>query len=121
MNAYQVIQTAGINDPMFHYENFPNLPVTLIVDMIKAIAKRDRYLANIHSITVAKIGLGFVNKKGVSIEAFLPFDLSEDAGDKVSLATAKEFFRCVEKGLIPKRIVPAFSPFIDRMKLLVGQ
>lgn len=103
---------------MFHFENFGDLPVSFIVDFIKAIGKRDRYIANIHSISVSKIGLSFIGKKGMSVEAFLPFDLLEDRDKKITKETAKAFFKAIDKGYISNRLIPAFSQYFEKLKVL---
>lgn len=59
-----------------------------------------------------------MGKKGITVEAFLPFDLFEDKESRITKETAKAFFKCIEKGYLSNRIIPAFSKYIEQLKVL---
>lgn len=59
-----------------------------------------------------------MGKKGMTIEAFLPFDLLEIWENKITKETAKAFFKCIEKGYLSNRLIPAFSKYFEKLRIL---
>lgn len=86
--------------------------------------RRDKTIANAHSISVARCGLIYAGSDTVTERNFLPFPelLELDNGAKensinktISVDTAREFLRGVRTGEIPYKVVSAASPYMDKI------
>lgn len=84
--------------------------------------RRDKTIANAHSISVARCGLIYAGSDNLSERNFLPFPellelengASENSTKKtISIDTAKEFLRGVNSGEIPYKVVSAATPYMD--------
>lgn len=98
--------------------------MTILLNQIAAIHKRDKSIANSHSITTARCGLIFAGSDKLTEKDFLPFnDLFEDGKKpkKVTLSksTARIFMDAVNSGELAMKVVSAFSPHIDEIVRLL--
>ena len=98
--------------------------MTVLFNQIAAIHKRDKSIANSHSITTARCGLIFAGSDKLTEKDFLPFsDLfeSDKKSKKVTLSksTARIFMDAVNSGELAMKVVSAFSPHIDEIVRLL--
>lgn len=98
--------------------------MTILLNQIAAIHKRDKSIANSHSITTARCGLIFAGSDKLTEKDFLPFsDLFEsDKGPKkvtLSKTTARIFMDGVNSNELAMKVVSAFSPYIDEIVRLI--
>lgn len=100
--------------------------MSVLLNQIKAIHKRDKTIANSHSISVARCGLIFAGSDKLSESDFLPFgDLYEESKkskkvkSRLSKSTAQIFMAGVNSGELHMKVVSAFTPYIDEICKLV--
>lgn len=122
---YYFIQASNVSDPRYFANNFDSQPVTILLNQIAAIHKRDKSIANSHSITTARCGLIFAGSDKLSEKDFLPFsdlfDSDNQKPTKVTLlkSTARIFMDAVNSGELAMKVVSAFSPHIDEIARLL--
>lgn len=121
---YYFIQSSNVSDPRYFSNNFDSQPVTILLNQIAAIHKRDKSIANSHSITTARCGLIFAGSDKLTEKDFLPFsDLfdSDNKSKKVTLSksTARIFMDGANSGELAMKVVSAFSPYIDEIVKLI--
>lgn len=99
--------------------------MTILLNQIAAIHKRDKSIANSHSITTARCGLIFAGSDKLTEKDFLPFsdlfDSDNQKPTKVTLlkSTARIFMDAVNSGELAMKVVSAFSPHIDEIVRLL--
>lgn len=98
--------------------------MTVLLNQIKAINKRDKTIANIHSITTARCGLLFAGSDKLSEKDFLPFNDNFENDRKnpkkcISKSTALIFMEGVNSGELPSKVIAAFTPHINEICRLV--
>lgn len=118
---YYFIQASHVTDPRYNSKNFDSQPVHILRNQIKAIYKRDKTIANSHSITVARCGLIFAGSDKLTEKDFLPFpELLENIKGKVNLpkilkSTARVFMDAVNSNELSDKVISAFSPHMDEI------
>lgn len=113
---YIQIQTAGISDPHYHWQNFGNVTIGLIHQLIEGIAKRDKDLAQAMSYTTANLGCYVAHAwfdHKLELKDFLPFMDTEVDSTKITKETAIIFRQLIKDNRIPNRIVSAAGNYMD--------
>ena len=119
-SLYIQIQTAGITDPHFHWQNFGNVTIGLIQDLLEGIAKRDTDIANAMSVSVSKMACYMLNSSWFGgkfeLKDFLPFmaeETTEPKADRITKDTAIAFRQLSKENRLPNKVITATSPYMD--------
>lgn len=123
-SLYIQIQTAGITDPHYHWNNFGNVTIDLIETLLKGIAKRDIELANAMSASVSKMACHMLNSSWFGgkfeLSDFLPFMIDGQDPSKITKETAVAFRRLVKENKLPNKVIASASPYMDDIFKLAG-
>ncbi len=101
-------------------ENFLRLPVTTICEVIRIAGDRDKRMANINSISTARmagiilsIAKSFSGSKGQDpdIDQLLPFPLNEEVS-MVLVETREVMKKLIARRKIPVRVIAALNKVI---------
>lgn len=126
-SLYIQIQTAGITDPHFHWNNFGNVTIGLIHDLIEGIAKRDMDIANSMSISVSKMACYMLNSSWFGgkfeLSDFLPFvtnDTEKSDSTGITKSTAVAFRKLIKENRLPNKVITAASAYMDDITKLTS-
>jgi hypothetical protein len=126
-SLYIQIQTAGITDPHYHWQNFGNVTIGLIHELIEGIAKRDMDVANAMSVSVSKMACYMLNSSWFGgkfeLKDFLPFmaeESTEPKPDRITKDTAIAFRRLIKENRLPNKVITAASAYMDDISALAS-
>lgn len=126
-SLYIQIQAAGITDPHFHWNNFGNVTIGLIQDLIEGIAKRDMDIANSMSISISKMACYMLNSSWFGgkfeLSDFLPFVTTEaEKSDSTGITkpTAVAFRKLIKQNRLPNKVITAASSYMDTIAKLAS-